>query len=477
MQRVTFNQLLAYNRAQATRQTANAARLQAQISSGKRIAKPSDDPAGQRLILHQQSVIRSLEATRDAIGTARNQLNTSHRAVLEAQQVFVKAQSLALQGRQATDPAEIEAIAREIDSLLQRLTSIANTRVGGESLFGGDDTLSDPFTTSQPGDIPHYQGSHQSGVRVIGGESLQVLYAGSDVFRTTGRGDTLILGSTGATPANGTSSARGVRELNIRHGITSFFGTSGIQAGTGTGSDTIVGPPGAHVLTIHDTSGTGTSGTVSLNGGPEVAFTSSDTNLVVTGPAGEIVHLDTTAMTPGFSGTIDLAASGFASIDGGLTEVPVDFSANQTLIDSRDGSVIHVNTQNVLRSGTDYVDLTATADAFQVLSQLQADLRNLADLPASERDAALSRRLEDIERIQTHLLGIVGEQSVTLQTLDSMQQRTEDLLLSAESRLTEVQGTDYAQAVLQLQAEQTLLQFSLTSAVRLFDFSIIPFLT
>ena len=113
-------------------------------------------------------------------------------------------------------------------------------------------------------------------------------------------------------------------------------------------NDTVLGPLGANSIRINDTSGTGASGTVSLNGGPEVEWTLADTDLIVTDTDGRQVHLDLSGIAAGFSGDIDFVSDGTVSVDGGLTEVAIDFSASQTIVDSTTGQQTHIDTLSLI---------------------------------------------------------------------------------------------------------------------------------
>lgn len=116
------------------------------------------------------------------------------------------------------------------------------------------------------------------------------------------------------------------------------------------------------------------------------------------------------------------------------------------------------------------------ADVFQTLTQLVNDIRNTAGLSNEDRDAELGNRIGDLDRIGDHLLNVIGEQSVTLSTLDSLQEETENFALQAEETLALTEGTDYAKAALTLQSAQTLLQYSLASTAKLFEISLLNFL-
>ena len=477
MFRVTHQTMLQFHQTEASRQNAAILRLQGQISSGVRIQRPSDDPTGEALLLRQRNLVQRLETKIAGIELIRTRVATAYQSVADARQLFVRAKTIALDGRQTTDPDAREVLAREVDGLLEQLQTLANSHVHGQPIFGGADLTGNPFLFSPDGTTASYQGSGQAAAGHIDGELSAVMHpSGAHVFQPSLRTTPHFSGSTGAASGTGTNSARGTRELQVLQLTTSFSAGSGVQSGASSADNTVLGPAGANWLTLRDTSGTGASGVVSLNGGPEITFTSADTDLAVIGPRGEVVHLNMTAINAGFDGTVNLTTTGTLSIDGGATSVPINYSANQAVIDSRDGSVLYVDTRDIHRAGISRVDLAGTADAFAVLSQLRDELRNSPGLSTTERDAALGRRLDDIDRVSNHLLSVASEQSITLERLDNVQSRTEQFLLDARSRLSQVEETDFPQAILELQSQQLRLQFSLATAARMFDVSVLNFL-
>lgn len=472
-----MTQTLATAQLELQRRGAAAARLQVDLATGVRIHRPSDDPRGQQIVLAQRAQLQQVATRLSVITDTRARLDLAHRQLLDVQQLLVQAKTLAIEGRQATEPSERETLANQVDRLLETLTNLANTTYNGRPLFAGAELSSTPFQSAAGSGDVSYHGSPLPGRLLLSdGTLIDVTYSGAAIFQPGGRGETLLHGGTGAAAGLGTSSARGSRELLVRHTATLFAPGSGVQAGTGSpGGDTILGPSGTHSLQIDDTSGTGAFGVVSLNGGPAVAFTSADTDLQVVGPNGEIVHLDLSNITPGFSGSVDLTASGTLSVDGGLTHTAINFTAAQGVIDSRDGTVTYVDSRGVVRTGTDRVEFTATLDAFQLLAQLRDELRG-GGLSESERSDVLGRRLGDLDRISEHLLAVVAEQSSTLQTLDQIQVRAQDMQLQVQQVLLETEGTDYAATTIALQEQQAWMQFTLATLVRLFDVSILHYL-
>jgi flagellin-like hook-associated protein FlgL len=230
-------------------------------------------------------------------------------------------------------------------------------------------------------------------------------------------------------------------------------------------------------LTIVDTSGTGASGTVSLNGGPPIAFTNADTNLKVSGPNGEVVYVDTTAITPGFSGDVAITADGTLSVDNGLSEVLIDFSANQVVTDSQSGAVTNVNTINTRRTGTERLDYSGSYDAFQILMTLRDDLRNTRGLSDHEQAEVLSRHVGELDRVREGILQVIGEQSASLEHLSSLDQRLGDMRLEAQKQAGEIESADISELVLHLQEQQNLLQLTFASSAGVLDLSLLDFLS
>ncbi|MCA9049281.1 MAG: flagellar hook-associated protein FlgL [Planctomycetaceae bacterium] len=462
------------------RQTAELQRTQSQISTGIRLQRPSDDPAAVRRAVVQQDRLSRLKTNTVSVELATARLNQAHIQLRNAQELFIQARQVALSAAQATEPAEISSLASELDGILNQLLSIANSSDENGFLFAGTDTREPPFTfdTTRPYGVAVYSGTQaDSQLHITGDISREVLTPGSTVFQVVGRDEPVIVGDSGIRPGSGTNTAIGYRTLTVTHSLTTFAPGSGIAAGTSSAaSDTIVGGPGTHQLQITDTSGTGAFGTVSLNGGGVIHFTSTDTDLKVTGPNGEFTFLDTTGITAGFDGTIDVTAEGTLSIDGGLSEVPITFADNNAVTDSSDGSVVYPDTTDIRRTGTNSVELIGTTDAFDVLVALRDDLLNTRGLETQHRLDALNRRIADVDRVDNHLLSQIGVQSVSLQQLDRLQTRTEDQTLDQEVRYSDTISADLAAAAVRMQELLNLQQFTMAAVSRLLSQNLLQYL-
>jgi flagellar hook-associated protein 3 FlgL len=468
---ITVSQLLK----QTMTHTANISKLQQQIASGQRISKPSDDPLGTKTILSRMGLVAQFETQQRSLNTAADRLNQANTELLSVSDLLVQARDIASQARSALDESELRNFASQIDTILTQVRNTGNAQFDGQYLFSGDTANTPPY--SESGSDFTYQGSTSSlNVSFFGKGSLEVVYSGERVFGSTDRQATYMTSVTGARPGAGTDTSTTNSQLIVRHTATSFAAGSGVSAGMSSAAgDTIIGAAGEHVLTINDTSGTGASGTVSLNGGPPIAFTNTDTDLVVPGLNGEIVHLNTTAITAGFNGNIDLTGDGTLSADGGVTEIPIDFTTAQA-VTTADGKTTFIDSTGITRSGVDNVEYGGVANVFQSLADLRDEILNTRGLTPSEWQDALTRRVDEVTRHQSHVLEVVGSQAQTLKTIVDVGSRVSELTLDAKQRLSEVAATDVPAAAIALQEAQNLLQYSYAVTAQVFETSLLDYM-
>lgn len=477
--RVTFNSTIRQALASNVQSSARTARSQKESLEGKQLLEPSDNPLNSILVRTNKARENQLLSHLENVREAQSILNGSVSTLVDVAELFAQAGRIATEGANSfNDTTSREALAREVDGLIDNLFQLANQQQGDQYLYSGIGSDTPPFQRNEATGAIEYSGASEDLEALIGpGRTIRTLYSGAEIFQSRQRGETLYLGSTGASAGTGTDNATAQSELLVQHVVTTYSPGSGIQPGTGSpGSDTVLGPLGAHHLLIDDTSGTGSSGTISLNGGPLVPFTNTDTNLSVPGPAGERVFVDTTAIVPGFSGTVDLTADGTISVDGGLTSVPIDFSTNQVVTDSQTEAVTNVSTENVRQVGTDSLIYSGTYDAFQILQALRDDLRNPRGRTEQQQGEALSRHIAEIRRVRTHVLEAAAEQGVTLKKLDDQEIRLQDEQLLLRELNADLEGTDLAEIIVNLRAQENQLQLIQAVTLRLFDQNLLNFL-
>lgn len=133
------------------RQTISLA--QEQLSSGKRINRPSDDPAGAGAVLRLRTSQAQLAQFRQTAGNVKDNLLTSDNALESYEQALDRAKALLTQGgSDSTSAAGRASIATELDSIRAQFMTIANLRSNDQYVFGGTRQDAPPFdpTTAAP---------------------------------------------------------------------------------------------------------------------------------------------------------------------------------------------------------------------------------------------------------------------------------------------------------------------------------------
>lgn len=476
---VLTNRAISYSRRNYDR----LAQYQLQASTGSKLLVPSDGPLEMLNLLNVRSQEQRFDAYLGNVTEARTNLNVGVTALVDAGSVFSQARQIAIEGANAsTNPEAYEPLAKQVDALLARLIDLANTQQNGRYLFGGTSSQTSPFVVTndvqgRPMSVSYRGSPDASEVSISLQQSVFTHANGSQIFQQRQRGTTVFFGTTGAAAGTGTDSATGQGSLLVRHTATTYAGGSGIQAGTSSAaSDTILGPAGAHNFQIVDTSGTGASGSISLNGGPPIPFNNTMTDLRVSGPNGEVAFVNTTAITAGFNGNVAITSDGTLSVDGGASSVPINFSGNQVVTNSVTGAVTNVNSTNVRRTGADTLSYTGAYDSFEMLIALRDDLRNTRNLTPAQQQQSIGQRLGELNRVHQSLLGAVGEQSVSLENLDAVESRLRETQLESRVQAGELESVDMGEVVLNLQTQSQLLELSLRTSARILDLSLLDFL-
>lgn len=121
-------------------------KYQQQLSSGKRINKPSDDPISTAQLLAAKSALKSQEQYRRNMEDGVGWMNTSDGALSQVNNVLQRLRELAVSGSNGTmSEGSMQALADEVDNLGEEMVQLANTNYAGRFIFGGGKTTQPPF--------------------------------------------------------------------------------------------------------------------------------------------------------------------------------------------------------------------------------------------------------------------------------------------------------------------------------------------
>ena len=448
-------------------------RLQQEVASGRRINRPSDDPAGALRVLPLRNDLRDLEQLGNNVALARETLNLGASALEDGSALMSRVRELSMQAANSTiSRGDRASLAGEMDQLLGQLLSLGNSRRGERFLFGGTESGSAPFRLVEDagGARVIYAGNHDSlEVEVAPGIRTALNVPGDAIFQQRSRGATTFApapGSvaTGAQPAGAGDTAVGFGELRVTFAGLHTDAPSTVTAGSGASN--AVGP-----LSFTFTS---VPATLSVGGGP--ALNLPITNGAFTTADGRTISLTVAGVPATTTGTFTAKAG--LSIDGGasVTEVTAFGSGSVQVANSYDGTVLHVDTSSLARTGTEHVEYEGTFDAFTTLITLRDLLRNTGNLPDEVVRDRLTRMIDDVDAGHEGVLDGLRELGFRSASMDALGNRVATLRESRTEALSLVQDSDIAESILALQRQDLSYMAALQVSSRVIQTSLQSFL-
>jgi flagellar hook-associated protein 3 FlgL len=163
---------------------------QAQLSTGKKLINPSDEPDRALLIDRFRSSIERQEAVKTNLSTQDRRLSSQETAINSSVELMLRFKELTVQAsNDALAPSDRQAVAVEMVNLRAQLLEQANSRDDlGHYLFSGTSATTEPFV--ETGGQVNYVGD-QTSTRLTANEKghLSFTYSGSEVFGRVVRND------------------------------------------------------------------------------------------------------------------------------------------------------------------------------------------------------------------------------------------------------------------------------------------------
>jgi flagellar hook-associated protein 3 FlgL len=127
---------------------ARIADVNKQVSTGKRINQPSDDPLGAQRVVNLNEAIAQIDQYKRNTDYINNWVATSESSLSEVVSSLSRARTLAMRG--ANDATlsqdELNALADDIDGILKNVLQLSNSTLEGKSIFAGAQTNTESFT-------------------------------------------------------------------------------------------------------------------------------------------------------------------------------------------------------------------------------------------------------------------------------------------------------------------------------------------
>lgn len=159
--------------------------MQDQLSSGKTVSKPSDNPVYVSRIMRLQSMVVEQERYQKTMEDALSFVDNAESALGTVTGILNRARELAIFGANGTnDDNDRLALAAEVDELIDELLEVANSSFDGRYIFGGTKTEEPPF--ERTGDTINYSGNEGEMLwEVSRNVTIQVNIPGEKLFKFT----------------------------------------------------------------------------------------------------------------------------------------------------------------------------------------------------------------------------------------------------------------------------------------------------
>ncbi|MFZ5520256.1 MAG: flagellar hook-associated protein FlgL [Pseudomonadota bacterium] len=176
--------------------------VQGQMTTGKRVSKPSDDPVAAARAERAAALISRAEADQRTADTSRNVMTLTESALGQAVDLLQTARETMVQAGNGTyTAAERQALATKLQQIREQLFATANRSDGaGGYLFGGQGSSAPPFVDTVGGvDYIGQGGSNQASA----GEPVPLTTDGRAVWLQAGSGNGVF--ETAAAVQNGSA--------------------------------------------------------------------------------------------------------------------------------------------------------------------------------------------------------------------------------------------------------------------------------
>lgn len=410
--RISTQQVFLSNIDNLSKTSSDLFQTQQQLSTGKRVLQPSDDPLASAQIQKFKKEIARTEQFAGNIEVAERRLELEEITIEQINNQSIRLRELTIQGKNGTlSDTDRQVIASEVEEIIKSLDSLMNTKdVQGEFLFAGNKGFTQPYTLGPSG---RYEFNGDDGQRFlqVGPENkVASTDSGFEIFEK-------VPPVPGYLIENVTQTTNTIGEVDIQGGNAETFGT--YMAANGPLSITV----NAGNLEITDKNGS-----------------------FVT-PEDPAVIMDGTYALPAGTSTVRIAGVDIEinAANAGTAELDV-FDQHNIL-----------NTALDLKEALETADFSTTQGKNEFLERMDHILENLAGV--EEKNIA-SRS------------SIGGR----LNALEQQDLVNEDYKLFTEEALSSFEDLDYNEAISRFALQETALQASYASFAKVQDLSLFNYI-
>ncbi len=243
--RISTNTIYDMGVAGMQQQTSDLIRTQQQVSSGRRILSPSDDPVASARVL-EVTQSQSLNVQYDTnMGSATSGLGLEESILGSVGDLIQDVRTSTIQAANATlSDRDRASIAMDLRGRYQELLGLANSTDGnGQYMFSGYQGVTKPFVETSLGNVTYQGDQGQRLIQISPSRQIAVSDSGTSVFQQIKNGNgTIVSAAAAANTGSGVidpATVTNLADANLRQTVTVTFNnppTTFNVTGTGTGN-------------------------------------------------------------------------------------------------------------------------------------------------------------------------------------------------------------------------------------------------
>ena len=401
-------------------------RTQEQITSGKRILTPADDPVASVRLLQLDQEAGKLAQYQDNLTAATNSLTQEEAILNSVNNVLQRVREIALEaGNGALDAGGRQALAQELGEREDELYSLLNSQnARGEYLFGGYQSDSQPFVRAADGSYRYAGDEGQRSIQIGSAKMVAINDNGKELFADVTNVNRVQTAAAAGNTGNGRISL-GIVENKDRY--DSDFHPQGGSNPTG----------GIRIVVNADAA----------------SYTITDLNDVpLTDASGEVVG---GALEPNGSGSVEIRHAGVAvTLDGEMA--------------AGDSFEIRVPDE-----GSE--EKRSVLDTVRLLRDTLENTDDSSEGKLQRRDM-LSISLQNLDNAMGQVLGVQTSLGARLNVIESTQLENDEASLINTTVQSGLEDLDYAEALSRLSMESIVLQAAQQSFVKVSGLNLFNFL-
>ncbi len=410
---------------------------QQQVSSGRRIVSPSDDPVASARIIQVNQELSQVGQYIDNADSVENRLNLAENQVQQVSTLLFRIRELTIQaGGLALTQGDRQGLAAELDTRLDELFDLANTRdVNGEYIFAGYQGAVQPFVKTQAGEYIYQGDDGQRLVQIASSTQIPISDSGKSIFMDIQSANKLIATSDESSNAGSAT-------------VTSSDIDSAIDPADGLNNYERNAYPDDYIV-VYD----------SVAGGYNI-YDRAD--LLDNGTLDTVLNTEGIILDTGSPMTIDANAIDSTPASPDTTNLGWSITLSGT---PADGDRFYVNS-------------TEKQGLLDTVAKLSEGLKNLTDSAADELilDDLLADTLNNLTSAEDNMSKIKAQIGARQNTLDSVRSLHEGVQIVNQEVLSELRDLDYAEALSRLSLETFTLEAAQQSFAKISNLSLFNFL-